>query len=158
MRRERTQFCFLVEEIIKGIFNQRKRENKGSEHSGAGAALQSQAKTCPTLSTHRPPEGAALPQRNVRAQEEMSDLRGPGRLASPRWEPIYTAGEALPPRAQRRNETQSKSVHHETEVAHLISNEASHSQVREDATQPPLTHSARLWAKVGICLAFQLCR
>lgn len=33
-----------------------------------------------------------------------------------------------------------------------------HSKVREDATQPPLTHSARLWAKVGICLAFQLCR
>lgn len=60
--------------------------------------------------------------------------------------------------AKRRNETQSKSIHHGTEVAHLTSNEASHNHVREDATQPPLTHSARLWAKVGICLAFQLRR
>lgn len=108
----------------------------------------------PTALLKEPP----CPRGTSGAQEEMSDSRGPGRLTSLRWEPIYTAGEALPPRAQRRNETQSKSVHHETEVAHLISNEASHSQVREDATQPPLTHSARLWAKVGICLAFQLCR
>lgn len=23
--------------------------------------------------------------------------------------------------------------------------------------QPPLTHPVRLWVKVGICLAFQLC-
>lgn len=43
------------------------------------------------------------------------------------WEPIYTAGEALPPLAKRRNETLSKSIHHEMEVAHLLSNEASQS-------------------------------
>lgn len=59
--------------------------------------------------------------------------------ASIYWEPMYSAGEALPPLAKGRNETQSKSIHHETEVAHLISNEAS--QPGQGRCHPAFPHA-----------------